>query len=83
MSSIQAKLEALRQAADERGVTPLAWWIGAHHHDEVRAALVDRDDVELSVEDGMLRSIGGLEVKVLTETPDRLALWCEEGALDL
>ncbi len=81
MPSARRKLDALRSAARERGLTPVAWWIGRRHHDAVLDELAD--DPSTSVEAGRLVEIHGLEVKVLTESPERFALWCEEGALDL
>lgn len=81
MASVPRKLEALREEARERDLTPVEWWIGEAHHDDVKAALAETDHAELEAE--RLARIDGLPVKVLTETPDRFALWCEEGALDL
>lgn len=80
MATMEDKLDALSRAADERGLTPVSWWIGRAHHDTVVEEL---DDGRLELEAGRLTAIDGLEVKVLTESPQRLALWCEEGALDL
>lgn len=81
MPSTREKLEALRASAEERDLTPVAWWIGEQHHDQALDELADEPQVE--VEAGRLVSIGSLEVKLLTETPDRFALWCREGVLDL
>lgn len=83
MDAVRERLHALEQAAGERGLTPVAWWIGSAHHDGVRDALVDDEAWTLETEEGMLVAIDGREVKVLTESPRRFALWCEEGALDL
>lgn len=82
MASPREKLEALRGAAEERGLTPVSWWIGEHHHDQVLEALAE-EDAHVEVEAGRLTRIHGLDVKVLTESPMRLALWCKEGVLDL
>lgn len=83
MASVQERMRSLESAARERELTPLAWWIGTEHHDEVLAELQDDDQVPLDLEGGRLAAIDGREVKVLTESPRRFALWCEEGALDL
>lgn len=83
MPSTRDKLEALIEAARERELTPVSWWIGARHHDEALADLADAHDLDVAVEAERLTEIEGLEVKVLTESPDRFALWCEEGVLDL
>lgn len=83
MAQPRDKLAALRRCADQRDLTPVAWWIGRAHHDDVLDDVRSAEDVSVRTEGGRLSSIDGLDVKVLTETPDRLALWCEEGALDL
>lgn len=82
MASVEQRLRALEEAADERGLTPLAWWIGLDHHDEVLEAL-QTEGIELETEGDRLSEIEGRDVKVLDESPERFALWCEEGALDL
>jgi len=83
MPSTRAKLEALCEAADERELTPVSWWIGRRHHEMAREELVDDEEVDVELEAGRLARVDGLDVKVLTESPDRFALWCEEGVLDL
>lgn len=83
MASTREKLEALSTAARERGLTPVSWWIGERHHPRALKELDEAEDVEVEVQAGRLTEIEGLDVKVLTESPDRFALWCEEGALDL
>jgi len=83
MASVHERLRTLEDAADERDLTPVAWWIGTAHHDEMLAALADDEDTEISTEGQRLRAIDGRDVKVLDESPQRFALWCEEGALDL
>lgn len=83
MDAVRERLEALEDAAGERGLTPVAWWIGSTHHDEVRQALAEEEAWSIETEDGMLVAIEGRDVKILTESPRRFALWCEEGALDL
>jgi hypothetical protein len=83
MATVVDRLEALEEAAQDRGLTPVAWWIGQAHHDEVREALSQAEGVAVETEGHRLTSIDGREVKVLDESPHRFALWCEEGALDL
>lgn len=83
MASTVEKLEALRSAAEERGLTPVAWWIGEHHHERALEELSSEEGVEVEVQAERLTRIEGLDVKLLTESPARFALWCEEGALDL
>lgn len=83
MASVRDRLDALEAAADERDLTPVAWWIGTEHVDEVVDALRGDDAVDVTLDDGLLAAIDDREVKVLTESPHRFALWCEEGALDL
>lgn len=81
MASVREKLDTLAHAAEERDLTPVAWWIGTAHHDEVLEALADDPGVETQA--GRLVEIDGLDVKLLTESPRRFTLWCKEGALDL
>jgi hypothetical protein len=83
MPSVQQRLHALETAAEDRELTPVAWWIGTAHVDEVTQALVADEDVTVDTDGGRLAAIDDREVKVLTESPERFALWCEEGALDL
>lgn len=83
MASIQERLDALERSAEDRGLTPVAWWIGTDHHDEVLDAVQADEEVSIEMEGGRLGSIDGRDVKLLTESPRRFALWCEEGALDL
>lgn len=83
MARPRDKLAALQEAAEERGLTPLSWWIGTRHHDDVRDALEHADDLAVETEGDRVTQIEGLPVKLLTESPERFALWCEEGALDL
>lgn len=81
MATVQEKLEALEAEARQRGLTPVAWWIGeAHHEDALEALSAEPGTV---VEAGRLVQARDLDVKLLTESPNRFALWCEEGALDL
>lgn len=83
MASPIDRLQALQDAARRRELTPLAWWIGTDHHDEVVKSLHQAEGTDFSMEGHKLASIDDLDVKVLTETPERFALWCEEGALDV
>jgi hypothetical protein len=78
MATVEAKLDALERVADDRELTPVEWWIGRDHQDEV---LETAEDVE--TDGGLLVELRGRDVKLLTESPERFALWCEEGALDL
>lgn len=81
MATVRDRLDALTKAAGERGLTPRAWWLGRDHHDDVREAVAD--DPSTRVEAGRLVELEGLEVKLLSESPDRFALFCDEGILDL
>lgn len=81
MVSAQRRFEILAEDADDRGLTPKAWWLGAEHHEAVKAALADDDRAE--VRQGRLVAYDGLPVKLLEESPGRFALWCAEGVLDL
>lgn len=81
MTSLARRFEILLSEASERGLTPSAWWLGRSHHDEARALFEDTEEAE--VDGPRLVSYRGLPVKVLSESPERLCLWCKEGALDL
>lgn len=81
MPSIRRRLEALQAEAQARELTPVAWWIGARYHEQALDELGSDENVETKA--GRLVSIGELDVKVLTESPERFALWCKEGVLDL
>ena len=76
-----ARFHVLLADAEQRRLTPQAWWLGRAHHDELRATLAEHGQVVL---DGpRLLTVLDLPVKVLSESPDRFALWCREGTLDL
>lgn len=81
MVGIRRRLEILREEASERELTPKAWWLGSHWHAHALEAL--GDEPQASVQGGRLVELEGLPVKLLEESPDRLALWCVEGVLDL
>lgn len=83
MASVRERLGTLERAARERGLTPVAWWIGSAHHDEVLHELQADEATSIEMEGELLAGIDDRDVKVLTESPQRFALWCEEGALDL
>ncbi len=82
MATPRKKLDVLEETAKERELTPVSWWIGEHHHDRVRDAL-EGEGSQVEVQGGRLTRVRGLEVKVLSESPMRFALWCKEGVLDL
>ncbi len=81
MPAPREKLDALLRSAQDRGLTPRAWWLGTIHH----AAVLDELGGEQGsrVEAGRLVELDGIEVKLLSESPDRFALFCDEGILDL
>lgn len=81
MTPLAERFEILLADAERRGLTPKAWWLGRTHHDTVRDTMGDEDRVV--VEGPRVVEVDGLPVKVLSESPERFALWCHEGALDL
>lgn len=81
MVSVERRFEILKEDADERGLDPKAWWLGHHRHQEALSAL--EGDARVTLEGGRMVAYDGLPVKVLAESPERFALWCKEGVLDL
>lgn len=75
------RFEILAEDAQERGLTPKAWWVGLQRHEAVKGVLADDERAEFK--GGRLVAFDGLPVKLLEESPQRLALWCAEGVLDL
>ncbi len=81
MVSARRRFEILAEDADERGLTPKAWWLGRARHEDVKEALGEDERAEFR--EGRLITYDGLPVKLLKESPGRFALWCAEGVLDL
>lgn len=75
------RFEILAEDAQERDLSPKAWWVGRECHEAVKDALAD--DQRAEFQGGRLVAFDGLPVKLLEESPRRLALWCAEGVLDL